>query len=44
MTAQAPFLLPILRSDAQVRVLAALLLEPQQTWTVSALAERADVS
>lgn len=44
VTRQAPPLLPILRSDAQARVLAALLLEPEQTWTVSALAERADVS
>lgn len=44
MPSAAPPLLPILRSQAQARLLSALLLEPQQQWTVSALAQRADVS
>lgn len=44
VSTMAPPLLPILRSQAQARLLTALLLEPEQTWTVSALAQRADVS
>lgn len=40
----APALLPILRSDAQARVLTTLLLQPEKTWTVTALALAAGVS
>ncbi len=40
----APPLLPILRSQAQARLLTALLLDPEQTWTVSSLAQEAGVS
>ncbi|MFC3688569.1 helix-turn-helix domain-containing protein [Aquipuribacter hungaricus] len=40
----APALLPALRSVAQARVLTRLLLAPEVTWTVPALAEAADVS
>jgi len=44
MPRAAPPLLPILRSQTQARLLSALLLEPERQWTVSALAQRADVS
>ncbi len=44
MVQTAPALLPLLRSAAQARVLARLLLAPAVTWTVSSLAEAADVS
>lgn len=44
MAQAAPALLPILRSAAQARVLTALLLQPDVTWTVSSLAEASDVS
>lgn len=40
----APALLPILRSEAQARILTTLLMKPDMTWTVSALARAADVS
>ena len=40
----APALLPILRSDAQARVLSTVLLHPEKTWTVTALAAAAGVS
>lgn len=44
VTSAAPPLLPILRSQAQARLLTTLLLDPEQTWTVSSLSRRADVS
>lgn len=44
MVQAAPALLPVLRSAAQARVLTRLLLTPDATWSVSALADAADVS
>jgi DNA-binding transcriptional ArsR family regulator len=38
-----PALLPLLRSENQLRLLAALLLAPERTWTISELARATDV-
>ncbi|WP_336921015.1 winged helix-turn-helix domain-containing protein [Aquipuribacter sp. SD81] len=40
----APPLLPLLRSAAQARVMATVLLNPQRDWSVSEIAGAADVS
>lgn len=37
MTARAPALLPLLRSENQLRLLAAVLLAPERTWTITEL-------
>jgi DNA-binding Lrp family transcriptional regulator len=44
MKTSAPPLLPIFRSDGQARLLARLYLQPDQTTTLSALAEELDLS
>lgn len=39
MRTQAPSLLPLFRSEMQVRLLALLLLQPERTWTLHELTE-----
>jgi predicted nucleotidyltransferase len=42
MRTQIPLLLPLFRSEMQVRLLALVLLQPERTWTLQELAEALD--
>jgi predicted nucleotidyltransferase len=42
MRTDAPSLLPLFRSDMQMRLLALLLLQPERSWTLTQLAEAVD--
>src|SRR5262249_5990831 len=42
MRTSVPSLLPLFRSDMQVRLLALLLLQPERSWTLRALADAVD--
>lgn len=43
MTVRSPALLPLLRSENQLRLLAALLLAPERTWTITELSRETGV-
>ena len=44
MRTTAPAILPLFRSEMQVRLLALLLLQPERSWTLHELAQTLDAS